>query len=206
MNGRRAFALSGLLAAALLGACGLIAEEDQQVRRESAVQGEDAQARKVSSILADTDDFSLFARAVKLSGSEELLAVRQAKTIFVPADSAFDKLSTEAREALFAEANRQRLTDLVRAHIVKGRLTSVGLGEAMDKGEGVVTLTALDGSELTAQRASGFLTLTRGERQASIAVTDLFTDNGVVFGLDSLLVPWACAGQEEGAIACDTGS
>ena len=196
------------LAAMSLSGCGLLGENEEAVgNRRSEPPPLTEPTEKVGAVLRNIDDFSLFARAAAASDLDKLIAdIGGPVTLLVPADSAFDKLTPEARDALFADANRQQLVELVRAHIIKGRLASVVLGEAIDDGGGSVTLKTIDGTAVSMQRANGFLTIIRDERQASVMAPDLFAENGVLYGLDTLLVPVGCAGGEAGGrLTCNTG-
>src|SRR6476661_7966161 len=80
-------------------------------------------------------------RGILASGLNELLNSAGPFTLFVPSDQAFAKLQRGAMEELLLPENKNKLTDLLKHHIVAGKL------DFKDLKDGDV-LKSLDGKEL----------------------------------------------------------
>ena len=76
----------------------------------------------IYSILKSNDQFSKFIELVDNSGLKELLAKETGlpKTIYVPTNNAFEKLSEDINKALFVEKQINSLRKLVRTHFFIG--------------------------------------------------------------------------------------
>lgn len=69
--------------------------------------------------------FSTFVRALEKTGVDKLLAAEGPYTVFAPTDDAFTKLSKAELDAWFAD--KKKLTDQVKLHVIPRELTSAFL-------------------------------------------------------------------------------
>lgn len=74
---------------------------------------------------------------IERAGLAETLAGEGPYTLFAPTDEAFDKLPVEQFQALLDPANKEVLVELLKNHVVEGRLTG---GDFIDKTQEVTTL------------------------------------------------------------------
>jgi uncharacterized surface protein with fasciclin (FAS1) repeats len=124
-----------------------------------------------------TSDLSTFFKAVKASGLTDTLKGAGPFTVFAPTDEAFAKLPAETLEELFRPQNKERLRDILIAHIFAVGATS---GE-MSKLNGAVTL----------KRNALPVETNGGVRVGGAAVTqaDIMATNGVLHLVDTVLMP-----------------
>jgi uncharacterized surface protein with fasciclin (FAS1) repeats len=119
--------------------------------------------------------FNTFAAAIKAAGLADTLAAKGPYTVFAPTDEAFKALPSGAYDALLRDA--AKLKAVLNYHIVSGHYMAkeVKPGEVM----------TLQGSTLTAAGLSSDLRV----NGARVKQADLVATNGVVHGIDVVIVP-----------------
>jgi uncharacterized surface protein with fasciclin (FAS1) repeats len=122
-------------------------------------------------------DFQVFTEAIVGAGLEQALKEMGPYTIFAPTDEAFAKVPKDKLADLLKPENKARLQLLLRNHIVPGRLTSSEL-KTLD-----MTKTA-NGEELKVESRAGLWV-----NEAKIISPDLEASNGVLHGIDMVLMP-----------------
>ena len=128
-------------------------------------------------------EFTLFLRAVQTVGLTPTLDHGGSYTIFAPTDAAFAKVPPGIVEGLFKPENKQKLTSIVEAHFLRGKLTSADI-----KTTAVITYgkapinTTHEGSEMT-------------YGGAKIIKRDIIASNGIIHSIDRIVLP----SQEETA-------
>ena len=90
-------------------------------------------------------------------------------------DEAFAALAPELLNRLLAD--EERLNNLLRYHVLQGRYTASDL-------TGLDTVTTLEGSDLQVETDDGLRL-----DEATVVQPDLEADNGVVHGLDQVMLP-----------------
>jgi len=119
--------------------------------------------------------FATFAACIKAAGLTDALAEKGPFTVFAPTEEAFKKLPFGAYDALLKDAGK--LKAVVNYHVVKGHLTARDMKSA--------ELMTLQGSTLTAAVSSTDIRV----NGARIAQADLVATNGVVHGIDAVIMP-----------------
>lgn len=122
-------------------------------------------------------EFQVFAGAVVEAGLEEALKDVGPYTVFAPTDQAFAKMPKNKLDDLLKPENKGRLQLLLRNHIVLGKLTASEL-KTLDE-----TKTS-KGEELRIQSGTGLWV-----NEAKIVSPDLDASNGVIHGIDTVLIP-----------------
>lgn len=125
--------------------------------------------------------FTAFAHLVEGSLLEKSLRSEFSFTLFAPADSAFTSLPADTLKWLLEPQNEQRLAAILRYHVVRGRLGSKQL-------ERMRTARTEQGQELKIDLRQTLLI-----DSARIIVKDIEATNGIIHGIDSLLMPYAIA-------------
>ena len=125
--------------------------------------------------------FTVFTRLVEGSLLEKSLRSGFYFTLFAPADSAFTTLPADTLKWLLEPQNERRLAAILRYHVVRGRLDSKQL-------ERIRTARTEQGQELKIDLRQTLLI-----DSARIIVRDVFASNGIIHGIDSLLMPCALA-------------
>ncbi len=119
--------------------------------------------------------FATLIEAVEAGGLTEFLAGEGPFTLLAPTDAAFAALDQDVLSKLLAD--QERLNNLLRYHVLRGRYTFVDL-------EGISTVTTLEGSELQVD-AEGGVRLD----EASVVESDIEADNGIIHVLDQVMLP-----------------
>jgi uncharacterized surface protein with fasciclin (FAS1) repeats len=119
--------------------------------------------------------FNTFAAAIKAAGLADTLATKGPYTVFAPTDEAFKALPSGAYDALLKDS--AKLKAVLNYHVVPGRFAA----KDVKSGE----LMTLQGSALTAAGSSSDLQV----NGARVKQADLFATNGVVHGIDVVIVP-----------------
>ncbi|KAL7528225.1 hypothetical protein ACHAWF_002485 [Thalassiosira exigua] len=138
-----------------------------------------ASADSILEIAASADDFSTLAAAVSASEPiKEALAANGTYTVFAPVNAAFDALPEGLVAKLLESQWAPQLQDLLQYHVLGSVVTSADLKEGMFEtlnGEKVdITLTPPMVNDATILVDS---------------VVDVMADNGVIHGIDKVLVP-----------------
>ena len=121
-------------------------------------------------------NFTLFTGLLQSTWIAATLEGQGPYTVFAPTDAAFDRMDPDLREPILnGSANS---TDIVLYHIVNGSYTLAGLGN-------VSTLRTLQGGNLTVNATSAAVMV----NNATVAIPELFADNGVIQGIDTVLLP-----------------
>jgi uncharacterized surface protein with fasciclin (FAS1) repeats len=127
---------------------------------------------------SDAGTFSTLIAAAKAAGLVGPLTGDGELTVFAPTDEAFAKLPAGTVESLLKPENKQRLADLLKYHVVAGRVYS-------DAAVAAGSARTLEGSSVQIKADDS------GARvnSANLIATDLDASNGVIHVIDSVLMP-----------------
>jgi transforming growth factor-beta-induced protein len=119
--------------------------------------------------------FTTLVAAVQAAGLESVLRGEGPFTIFAPTDAAFGKLPAGTVESLLADPSA--LAAILTYHVIPGRVFASDLANGL-------AVTTVEGSPVT-------ITLAGGARvnDATLVATDIFTSNGVIHVIDTVLIP-----------------
>jgi len=146
-----------------------------------------AQAVPASAVRAEGDivatavgagKFSVLAKALEAAGLVGALQGEGPFTVFAPTDEAFERLGGDKVEVLLRPENRQRLADILKFHVVAGRVDARTFA-------GVTQAASLDGQRLVPSIEDGQLRV-NGTR---IVAADVGASNGVIHVIDRVLIP-----------------
>jgi transforming growth factor-beta-induced protein len=122
--------------------------------------------------------FETLLAAANAAGLAEVLGSTGPFTVFAPTDEAFAKLPAGTVETLLKPENKDKLADILKYHVVAGRVYS----------EKVLDSKALK----TLQGAPAAISLRDGMpriQDAKILKTDIDASNGVIHVIDSVILP-----------------
>lgn len=122
--------------------------------------------------------FETLLAAAGAAGLSEVLGSAGPFTVFAPTDEAFAKLPAGTVETLLKPENKEKLADILKYHVVAGRVYS----------EKVLDSKAIK----TLQGASAAISLSDGIPRiqgAKILKTDIDASNGVIHVIDSVILP-----------------
>ncbi|MDV6031400.1 MAG: fasciclin domain-containing protein [Phycisphaera sp. RhM] len=122
--------------------------------------------------------FDTLIAAAKAAGLAGALSGSDNLTVFAPTDDAFAKLPEGTVESLLKPENKQQLVNILKYHVVSGRVyseTAVTAGSTKTLEGSPVTITAdADGARVN---------------QSNLIATDLDASNGVIHVIDTVLMP-----------------
>jgi uncharacterized surface protein with fasciclin (FAS1) repeats len=148
----------------------------------------------VDGLLADAVDratltprLTIFARLVKEADLESALrgpGANDGRTIFAPTNEALlELLDANGNGEVESSEIPTNAADILQHHV----LDSVFL--AADVPESETAVTTLEGTDVTVVRSGDAVTVNSGDETASVTVANVEVDNGVVHGIDTVLVP-----------------
>jgi uncharacterized surface protein with fasciclin (FAS1) repeats len=129
--------------------------------------------------MTTSGEFRVFTLLIKGSLFEMRLRSESPLTLFAPTDIAFIRLPTETIKWLLKSENQQKLEQILAYHVVRGRLDCKQL-------EQIETARTEQGQDLRIDLRQTLLI-----DSAKIVLRDIDATNGVIHGIDSLLVPCA---------------
>lgn len=119
--------------------------------------------------------FKTFLEAVKTAGLSHQLRQDGPYTIFMPTDTAFEQVDDTEWAAV--KKNPSRLARVIRYHIIPGhvKITEIKPGPTPSD----------EGEPLLLKSDNGMVTV----NGARVTDSDLIADNGIIHGIDHLLLP-----------------
>lgn len=119
--------------------------------------------------------FRNFVDAVRVAGLTRQLKADGPYTLFIPSDSAFDKLPDGEWQSLLKD--RERLSRVLRYHIVSGRMKVAEVKPGPVRSD--------EGQPLKLTSDNGMVTV----NGARVTESDLAADNGIIHAIDDVLLP-----------------
>lgn len=150
-----------------------------------------AQAQKtIVDIAVGSTDHTTLVAAVTAAGLVETLQSKGPFTVFAPVNAAFAKLPEGTVATLLKPENKATLTKVLTYHVIAGNLDAAAVVKAITDGGGKVEVTTVSGGKLTVSLKDGKVILTdENGGVATVLVTDLKGDNGVIHVIDSVVLP-----------------
>ena len=143
----------------------------------------------VENAMASNDHTTLVA-AVKAAGLVPTLQGPGPFTVFAPTNEAFAKLPAGTVDTLLKPENKAKLTQVLTYHVVPGKMTSTDLKAKADAMGGKVMLKTVEGDDLTVMYKDGAWKVADGKGDvANITIPDVMQSNGVIFVIDTVLMP-----------------
>ncbi|KQZ61509.1 fasciclin domain-containing protein [Sphingopyxis sp. OPL5] len=128
--------------------------------------------------------------AVTQAGLVDTLKGAGPFTVFAPTDDAFAKVPKATLDGLMRPAQKSVLADVLKYHVVAGKLTAADLAAKITAGGGKAVLKTVNGQDLTATMAGNVITLTGADgSKATVTQADVNQSNGVIHVVDGVLTP-----------------
>jgi len=141
-------------------------------------------------VAVGNEDFSTLVAALTAADLVSALQGEGPFTVFAPTNSAFAKIDSNTLNSLLEEKNKEALANILTYHVVSGKLTAKDVVAALEKGNGMVELTALNGQILTVvQKDSKIWLKDVNGNYSEITATDVMGSNGVIHVIDSVVMP-----------------
>jgi uncharacterized surface protein with fasciclin (FAS1) repeats len=149
----------------------------------------DTMKGNVINALNSNADYTTAASAVKSANLEASLRTGGPYTIFAPNNAAFSKLSPGKLDSLMKDNGK--FATLLKSHMVTGRYGKADIIKALTAGKGKATLTTLNGQplQLSISPTKKLQLTTVDGVTAEVILYDLLGNNGIVNGIDAILLP-----------------
>ncbi|MEQ8557581.1 MAG: fasciclin domain-containing protein [Henriciella sp.] len=155
-------------AALFIGGPGMIAYADHHEEKMDIVD-----------TAASNEDFSTLVTAVKEAGLVDALKADGPYTVFAPTNAAFDALPDGTLDTLLMEENVGQLQEILKLHVVSGKI------KAKDIADGTTDVETLTGETIEVTKTDAGVTV----GGADVVKTDIYTSNGVIHVIDSVILP-----------------
>ena len=132
----------------------------------------------IPAVADEAGNFKTLLAAVKAAGLAEVLSSDGPFTVFAPTDAAFGKLPAGTVQSLLQPENKQKLVDILKYHVVAGRIYSEDAVAAK-------SAKTLEGSAITVSVTDAGAMI----NNAKLVATDIDSSNGVIHVIDSVLMP-----------------
>lgn len=119
--------------------------------------------------------FKTFIEAVHTAGLTTQMKANGPFTIFMPTDAAFDRLDEDQWEAL--QEDKEQLARVLRYHVIPGKVKVTEVKPGKTKSDA--------GPPLALKSDNGMVTV----NGARVTESDLAADNGIIHGIDAVLMP-----------------
>ena len=131
--------------------------------------------------ISSSGNFRFLAECVLVAGLVQTLETGGPFTLFAPTDVAFSKLTPRIFEYLLEPQNRDFLVRILLYHLIPGNLTAAAI-KALNPPFEIKTLN----DQSVSVTENGNELLVNGAR---VIITDVFATNGIIHGIDTLLIP-----------------
>ncbi|WP_081209045.1 fasciclin domain-containing protein [Salegentibacter sediminis] len=168
--------------------------ERQEAERAAELQAEEERMdREANSITAKTmedDSLSSLSGALQNAGLAQTFTEEEGPyTIFAPTNEAFQKIDQATLDTLMKSENREKLSDVLKYHVVEDKITAEELSKRIDQGNGEYTITTLSGASLTALKSGDDILLKdENGNTAKITKTNIDASNGVIHQIDGVVI------------------
>ena len=124
-----------------------------------------------------TGNFRILLQALEAAGLKDSLKETGPYTVLAPVDDAFIKMPQTKLHDLFKSENRESLRSLLKNHIIAGNLPTRELKRHYQ-------VRSMSGEELRIESRAGLWA-----NEAQVVTPDLKASNGVLHGIDTVLMP-----------------
>lgn len=136
------------------------------------------------------ENLTTLAALLNQAGLAETLSGPGSFTVFAPSDTAFSLLPEATREGLKTDANRAKLQNILKNHVLPSRLTADDLLFNIERNGGSFKTTTIEGVELRFFASGDTVKMSDGRGYVSTVTTaDLDQSNGVIHIINSVLLP-----------------
>jgi transforming growth factor-beta-induced protein len=132
----------------------------------------------IPAVATKAGQFKTLLAALTVAELADVLGTEGPFTVFAPTDDAFAKLPKGTVEKLLKEENRKQLVDILKYHVVAGKV----LAKELVKAEKSKTL---QGGSVLVNIAEGRVVI----NESKVLTSDVMADNGVIHIIDRVLLP-----------------
>jgi len=144
----------------------------------------------IASLAMGNPDFSTLVAALKQAELAQTFMEPGEYTVFAPTNEAFSKVPKATLDNLMKPENKEQLQGLLKYHVVKGEWKADAVMKAINDNKNAYNVTTLAGENLTLSLKDGKVMIKDANgKTATVAVADVDASNGVIHGIDAVLMP-----------------
>jgi uncharacterized surface protein with fasciclin (FAS1) repeats len=138
----------------------------------------------------NSKDHTTLVAAVQAAGLVDTLKSTGPFTVFAPTNAAFDKLPAGTVGTLVMPENKATLTNILRYHVVAGKMDAKSIMKAIKKGKGKAEFKTVSGGTLTAMmNGKNVVLMDEKGGRSMVTIADVRQSNGVIHVIDTVLMP-----------------
>ncbi|MGB3536474.1 MAG: fasciclin domain-containing protein [Microcoleaceae cyanobacterium] len=130
----------------------------------------------LASLILSDDRFTILTTVLKTTGLLTQLQQGESLTLFAPTDAAFQALPDRVLKTLMQPENIEQLTNLLKYHLIPGRVTAADLSSG--------NVDSLQGSPLSVDVGSQQVKV----EEATVIEPDIAASNGVIHVIDQVMI------------------
>lgn len=152
-------------------------EEYSMIKRIPHAADEEDEKLNIADIIANDPSFSSLMEALDTADLTDLLSGSGPFTFFAPNDAAFAKISPNALQDLLRSENKGKLIEILKYHIIPGRISPNNLK--------TMKLKSINGKTLEIKVNGNGASVNK----AKVIKMDGEASNGIVYTIDNVLMP-----------------
>jgi uncharacterized surface protein with fasciclin (FAS1) repeats len=146
---------------------------------ETEAMADLAMTGTISDIASEDPRFTTLVALVEQAGLTDVLNGDTKYTVFAPTNAAFEKLDPELVSKLKSGEANDKLTAILKAHVVEGETLS------SDIADGEMNIATLAGSDIALTKTDDSVMI----GDATIVAADIEASNGVIHAVDTVILP-----------------
>lgn len=168
--------------------------EQMKAEKKAEMQAEEKRMEMESNSIAakamTIDSLNIFVSALKNAELARTFTEDEGPfTVFAPTNKAFEQVGEETLDMLMKAENRDKLSSVLKYHVVNNEVTAQDLSQMIGDNDGEVTVSTLNGGKLKV-RIEGDNIVIKDENgnNATITATDIEASNGMVHIIDAVVM------------------
>ncbi|MBE7202174.1 MAG: fasciclin domain-containing protein [Parafilimonas terrae] len=138
----------------------------------------------------NSKDHTTLVAAVKAAGLVDTLSGPGPFTVFAPTNEAFGMLPAGTVDTLLKPENKDKLTKVLTAHVVAGKMSAADLMKMAKAHGGRYDMNAVSGDALTAMvKGKSLYIIDEHGSAAKVTIADVNQSNGVIHVVNKVLLP-----------------
>ncbi|TIU51820.1 MAG: fasciclin domain-containing protein [Mesorhizobium sp.] len=138
----------------------------------------------------NSKDHTTLVAAVKAAGLVDTLQGAGPFTVFAPTNEAFAALPAGTVDTLLKPENKDKLTKVVTAHVVAGKISGAEMIKKAKAMGGKYEMKTVSGDTLTAEVKKGKLyIMDESGGESKVTIADVNQSNGVIHVVNKVLLP-----------------
>ena len=164
-------------------------KKDMEMKKMEEEKRVMAMETSIAGKAMSNDDLSTLVAALKAADLTTMLSEPGNYTVFAPSNQAFSKLPEGTVDNLLKPENKEGLQNVLKYHVVSGKITSDKLMEAIKGGKGKYTFKTVGGEELTAMMdGDQFMIQDSRGKKSQVVQGNVDASNGIVYIINDVLM------------------